>query len=237
MATSTVENYIKQIFMEQQQCGQNLVPLGRLAELMNVVPGTVTTMVKALHDANLARYEPRQGVRLTPAGQKLALHVLRRHRLIELFLVRVLGFDWADVHAEAEELEHATSDKLLERIDEFLGRPAFDPHGDPIPSPGGKLSKSSLINLGDCHDGQQVRIARIADQNAEFLKFANEHGLVPGARVMVSQRDPAGEAMLVHVEGRKPLAIGVAVGNKIMVEHPAGKGGERARASEEPEVA
>jgi DtxR family Mn-dependent transcriptional regulator len=236
MATSTVENYIKQIFMEQQQCGQNLVPLGRLAELMGVVPGTVTTMVKTLHDAKLARYEPRQGVRLTPAGQKLALHVLRRHRLIELFLVRVLGFDWADVHAEAEELEHATSDKLLEQIDAFLGRPAFDPHGDPIPGPRGKLSKSSMVTLSACQDGRQMRIARIADQNAQFLKFANDHGLVPGAKVTLSQRDPAGEAMLVHVDGREPLAIGVAVGNKIMVEFQPSKTADRNQRRREPKA-
>jgi DtxR family transcriptional regulator, Mn-dependent transcriptional regulator len=218
MATSTVENYIKHIFMEQQQNGRGLLSLGRLAEVMNVVPGTVTTMVKALDESGLARYHPRRGVRLTPAGEKLALHVLRRHRLIELFLTRMLGFDWAEVHAEAEELEHATSDKLLERIDEFLGRPAFDPHGDPIPSAAGKLSKAALYPLIACKTGQRVRIARIADQDSQFLRYANAHGLVPGAELSIQEHDSLGDSMVVQVDGTGPLALGSVAAGKIMVE-------------------
>src|SRR5215203_2297151 len=132
MPTSTVENYIKQIYLAQQQSPGELVSMGALAGAMNVVPGTATTMIKALADSGLVDYEPRGGTRLTRGGEQLALHVLRRHRLVELFLVRVLGMDWSEVHAEAEELEHAISDKVLDRIDAFLGHPETDPHGDPI---------------------------------------------------------------------------------------------------------
>src|SRR5215471_11725921 len=134
MASSTVENYLKQLYLEQQVTNNRLVSMGRLAALLNVVPGTATSMIKTLADSGLVSYEPRSGVRLTTGGEQLALHVLRRHRLVELFLVKVLGLDWSEVHAEAEELEHAISDKVLEKIDGLLGHPSADPHGDPIPT-------------------------------------------------------------------------------------------------------
>jgi DtxR family transcriptional regulator, Mn-dependent transcriptional regulator len=218
MATSTVENYIKRIYMEQPQAGRGLVTLGRLAKIMKVVPGTATTMVKTLSESGLARYRPREGVRLTPAGEKLALHVLRRHRLIELFLVRVLGVDWSEVHAEAEELEHSISDKLLARIDESLGHPAFDPHGDPIPTATGKLSRARVQPLIACGAGARFRIARIADQDSRFLRYANSHGLVPGAKLHLKDRDAQGDSTLIQVNGRKPLNIGSSAGAKILVE-------------------
>src|SRR5438477_4591329 len=138
MASITVENYLKQLYLEQQNSSEELVPMGKLATQMGVVPGTATSMVKALADSGLVDYEPRSGARLTRGGQQLALHVLRRHRLVELFLVKVLGLDWSEVHAEAEELEHAVSDKVLERIDSLLGHPSVDPHGDPIPPAKGR---------------------------------------------------------------------------------------------------
>src|SRR2546423_1187196 len=147
MASSTVENYIKQIYLEQQNAPERLVSMGKLAGAMGVVPGTVTTMVKALSDSGLVDYEPRGGARLTRGGEQLALHVLRRHRLVELFLVKVLGLDWSEVHDEAEELEHAISDKVLEKIDKLLGHPSVDPHGDPIPSAKGKVSEERLVRL------------------------------------------------------------------------------------------
>src|SRR4051794_10565100 len=143
MPSSTVENYLKQIYLEQQDAGAaDLVPMGRLASAMGVVPGTATSMIKTLADSGLVQYEPRGGVRLTHGGEQLALHVLRRHRLVELFLVKVLGLDWSEVHAEAEELEHAISDKVLEKIDAILGKPRVDPHGDPIPLANGKVEAS-----------------------------------------------------------------------------------------------
>src|SRR5438552_12873576 len=156
MATSTVENYIKQLYLEQQEQPGQRVPMGRLAAAMSVVPGTATTMVKALADSGLVEYEPRGGVRLTRGGEQLALHVLRRHRLVELFLVKVLGLDWSEVHAEAEELEHAISEKVLEKMDAALGHPSVDPHGDPIPSAKGKVSESPATTLADCELNRSV---------------------------------------------------------------------------------
>ena len=136
LPSSTVENYLKAILQAQQRLdGEGaLVPMGRLAQALGITPGTATTMVKALADAQLVAYAPYAGVRLTPNGERLATMVLRRHRIVELFLVEVLGLSWTEVHDEAERLEHAVSDRVIEAMDVMLGRPDADPHGDPIPT-------------------------------------------------------------------------------------------------------
>src|SRR5678816_691671 len=179
MASSTVENYLKQIYLEQQLAPDELVSMGKLAASMGVVPGTATSMVKALADSGLVSYEPRSGAKLTKGGEQLALHVLRRHRLVELFLVKVLGLDWSEVHDEAEELEHAISEKVLDKIDKLLGHPSVDPHGDPIPSAKGKVSEERLAALSSVKPGAKVRIARIVDQDPPFLQFLDRSGLKP----------------------------------------------------------
>src|SRR3954465_4684116 len=165
MPTSTVENYLKQLYLEQQAAPDELVSMGKLAAAMSVVPGTATSMVKALADSGLVTYEPREGARLTRGGEQLALHVLRRHRLVELFLVKVLGLDWSEVHAEAEELEHTISDKVLDRMDAYLGHPVVDPHGDPIPSAKGKVTEIRHESLADCATERPFRVARVMDQD------------------------------------------------------------------------
>lgn len=221
MATSTVENYVKQIYLEQQAAPGGhgaLVPMGRLAAAMGVVPGTATTMVKALADSGLVEYEPRGGARLTQGGEQLALHVLRRHRLVELFLVKVLGLDWSEVHEEAEELEHAISDKVLGRIDEVLGHPRVDPHGDPIPSAKGKVDESHYASLADCDLERPYRVVRVLDQDPGFLQFVNRCGLVPGVEVVVEVRDQLADAVWVRARDRRPVTLGTAAAAKILVE-------------------
>ena len=143
LPSSTVENYLKAIYQGQSSLArdQRLVPMGHVAAALGVTPGTATTMVKALAESGLAEYEPYSGVRLSPAGEKLAGLVLRRHRLVELFLVQVMGMSWAEVHDEAEQLEHVVSERLIERIDDMLGHPTHDPHGDPIPNPEGAVAE------------------------------------------------------------------------------------------------
>lgn len=212
MPTPTVENYVKTLYLEQQRTSGELVGLGKLASAMQVVPGTVTTMVRALSDAGLVRYEPRIGVSLTPAGEKLALHVLRRHRLLEQFLVEVLKFDWSEVHVEAEELEHAVSDKVLDRIDALLGHPTVDPHGDPIPTAAGTIAQTTTQKLSECSPNQIVTIARIDNQNEAFLKYAHEHGLRPGTTISILANDAiAGIITLRHKDGtNNSLSLGAA---------------------------
>lgn len=217
MASSTVENYLKQIFVEQQREPQALVSLGRLAAGLSVTPGTVTSMVKTLADSGLVTYEPRSGVRLTNGGEQLALHVLRRHRLVEMLLVEVLGLDWSEVHAEAEELEHTISDKVLERIDKLLGHPRFDPHGDPIPTATGQMSAPETIRLSQAQAGQSVRIARIEDQEEAFLRFASQNGLTPGAILKIDEMNAAADSLTLSVENGPKLTLGTVAASKIFV--------------------
>jgi DtxR family Mn-dependent transcriptional regulator len=218
MASITVENYLKVLYLEQQRADGELVSMGRLASAMGVVPGTATTMVKALSDSGLVAYEPRGGVKLTRGGEQLALHVLRRHRLVELFLVKVLGLDWSEVHREADELEHAISDKVLEKIDQYLGRPSVDPHGDPIPTAKGKLADTPLQSLVDCELHHSVRIARVVDQEPSFLQFVDRCGLVPGVNVKVETRDAQSDAVAIRPHGRPVVTLGTVAAAKILVE-------------------
>lgn len=221
MATSTVENYLKQLYLEQRSAdGGALVSMGRLAAAMGVVPGTATSMVKALADSGLVVYEPRGGVKLTRSGEQLALHVLRRHRLVELFLVKVLGLDWSVVHDEADALEHAISDRVLERIDALLGHPKADPHGDPIPTSKGRMHERQLLSLADCPVGVAQTVARVLDQEPEFLQFIERSGLKPGSTVTVGKRDTAAEAVKIRVPRRDEVSLGLAAAEKILVDEP-----------------
>src|SRR5262250_779166 len=152
LPSSTVENYLKAIYQGQSSLAgdERLVPMGHVAAALGVTPGTATTMVKALAESGLAEYEPYSGVRLSAAGERLAGLVLRRHRLVELFLVQMMGMKWDEVHEDAEQLEHVVSDRLIERMDEMLGRPTHDPHGDPIPGPDGAIAHRHLDSLLTC---------------------------------------------------------------------------------------
>jgi DtxR family transcriptional regulator, Mn-dependent transcriptional regulator len=219
LPSHTVENYLKAIFLAQVALlpSEQLVPMGQLASALGVVPGTATTMVKALAESGLVRYEPYAGVRLTPAGEKLAARVLRRHRLIELFLVQVMGMSWTEVHDEAEHLEHAVSDRLIDRIDEMLGRPSADPHGDPIPGPEGTLSRADYDTLLTCPLGEAVTVRRVSDQDSDFLRFVERHDLKPGQVVRVEDRDPAADS--VRLKGReREFTIGARAASKVLVE-------------------
>ena len=175
-------------------------------------------MVKALADSGLVSYEPRFGAKLTKGGEQLALHVLRRHRLVELFLVKVLGLDWSEVHDEAEELEHAISEKVLDKIDKLLGHPSVDPHGDPIPTAKGKVSEERLVPLPESEAGKKVRIARIVDQDARFLQFLDRAGLKPGVLLTINGRDEQADAISVKVDARSSLTLGTSAAMKILVE-------------------
>jgi DtxR family Mn-dependent transcriptional regulator len=221
MPSSTVENYVKQIYVEQQQAeagAGDLIPMGKLAAAMGVVPGTATSMIQALAKSGLVEYEPRTGVRLTKGGEQLALHVLRRHRLVELLLVQVLGLDWSEVHDEAEELEHVISDKVLERIDTLLGHPRVDPHGDPIPSARGTIPHDRYRPLSECPPGFSGKVARVVDQDAAYLQFVERCGLKPGVTVRVETKDPLADAVTVRPADRKSVTLGTGAAGKILVE-------------------
>jgi DtxR family Mn-dependent transcriptional regulator len=220
LPSSTVENYLKAIDQGQSQLteGARLVPMGQVAAALNVTPGTATTMVKALAESGLAEYEPYSGVRLTAAGEKLAKLVLRRHRLVELFLVQVMGMRWDEVHDEAEQLEHVVSERLIERIDEMLGRPTHDPHGDPIPTAEGALTPRHLESLLTCPVGTPLTVTRIADQDPAFLRFIESNGLKPGQAIEVETRDAASDSVRLRSRDRSPITIGARAASKLLVE-------------------
>jgi len=219
LPSSTVENYLKAIHHGQSALpkGQRLLPMGQIASALSVTPGTATTMIKALAESGLVEYEPYSGVRLTKAGGKLAALVLRRHRLVEAFLVQVMGMSWDEVHDEAEQLEHVVSDRLIDRIDEMLGRPTHDPHGDPIPDSQGAIAQRQLDSLLTCPMHTPLRVTRVADQDPAFLRFIEQHDLKPGRPIAVEARDAAADSVVLRGRDRA-LTIGTRAASKLLVE-------------------
>lgn len=215
MASLTIENYVKAIYQIAGHDGRPAAT-GRLAESLGVSPGTVTSMLKTLSESGLAEYVPYEGARLTDKGRVLALRVLRRHRLIELFLVRTLNLTWDEVHEEAENMEHAVSDLLIDRIDAFLGRPATDPHGDPIPRADGTVARSASRRLSDLSVGERFRIERVTDQSSDFLRYLTEAGLELGTegRIITSRS----EAGVITIEcGGRQTTLAHDVAGRLLV--------------------
>lgn len=217
MPSSTVENYLKEILVESMQSGFGEVTMGRIAECLQVTPGTATTMIKSLEKKGLVNYRPRRGVKLTLSGRRLGMSMLRRHRLLETFLVETLGLDWGEIHDEAEELEHAISEKVLEKLDEFLGRPTHDPHGDPIPTNQGKMPEVSDLMLLDCKVNDPSRIESIQDQSKEFLQFARKNKLLPGSKIQILRFDQIADSMEIKIGSKTLLNIGSKTAKKILV--------------------
>ncbi len=215
MASLTVENYLKSILQLSLDAPESPVGTGQIAASLSVAPGTVTSMLKTLAESGLATYTPYEGVRLTPAGETLAMRVVRRHRLIEQFLVETLGLTWDEVHDEAEHMEHAVSDWLVDRIDEKLGYPSVDPHGDPIPTSAGDLSPPADRPLSDCQTGDKFRVTRVADQSAEFLRKLSEAGVEIGVTGRVTTSDPAGNCAVKL--GGVTISLTPAEAAKLMV--------------------
>lgn len=219
LASATVENYVKAIYLGAAAASsRRLMPMGEVAAALSVAPGTATTMVKTLADAGLVEYEPYAGVALTAAGERLAALVLRRHRLIELFLVRVMGYSWDEVHDEAEQLEHVVTDRLIGRIDEMLGRPETDPHGDPIPNSDGLVKPQDAQTLLTCPMHTLVTVTRVIDQDKTFLRFIEGHQLKPGESIEVEHRDPASDSVRVRGKDDQRITMGTRAASKLLVQ-------------------
>jgi DtxR family Mn-dependent transcriptional regulator len=219
MPSLTVENYLKAILQLCISERTESISTGQLASHLQVSPGTVTSMLKTLSEGGLATYKPYSGASLTKQGRGLALRILRRHRLIELFLVKTLNLTWDQVHAEAENMEHAVSDVLIERIDEYLGRPPTDPHGDPIPSADGMMrtSTSSAVPLGDCQAGAKVKIVRVVNQQPDFLRYLSENGLELGT-VAIVEKNSAEAGIVTAKIGRRQVSLGHPAAEQLLVE-------------------
>lgn len=220
--TTTAQNYLKELYQLQQRhdAGSEPIALGKLAAALAVTPGTATTMVKRFADDGLMRYTPRRGARLTLKGERVALAVLRRHRIIETFLVEHLGLDWAEVHEEAEVLEHAVSDKVLDKLDALLGHPTADPHGSPIPPAHGKMQNVAMRPLSRCKVGQHVTVGRLLDTNPAFLKLAEDRGLLPDTQLAILELDDNADAVTFRIGTRKPTTLGLGAADKVLVIEP-----------------
>jgi DtxR family Mn-dependent transcriptional regulator len=198
----TIENYVKAIYQVAGHEGRPAAT-GKLAEALAVSPGTVTSMLKTLSESGLAEYAPYEGARLTDAGRTLALRVLRRHRLIELFLSRTLQMNWDEVHEEAENMEHAVSDLLIDRIDAYLGYPAADPHGDPIPRADGTVDGTAGRRLTELSAGEPFCLTRVTEQSPDFLRYLTEAGLQLGAEGRVLTNRPEAGVVTLDIAGRE----------------------------------
>jgi len=213
----TVENYVKSIYLiAAQEAPGEAVSTGSLATALGVSPGTVTGMLKTLSEADLATYTPYEGARLTPAGQRLALMVLRRHRLLELFLAQTLDMSWDEVHEEAEHMEHAVSERLVDRLDAFLGHPSVDPHGDPIPRADGSLTETRGLPLSQLPRGARFRLVRVVDQDPTFLRYLTECGLDLGTEGELAENRPEAGALVLRV-GDRSVVLGHDAAAKVLV--------------------
>ncbi len=220
MASLTVENYVKEIHRITTAAEGRPATTGQIAAALGVAPGTVTSMLKTLDAARLATHRPYEGVALTKAGRILALRVIRRHRLLELFLHRTLDMSWDEVHDEAEHMEHAVSDLLVDRIDAFLGHPLVDPHGDPIPAADGAAEGerwSPIPSLAECPAGARFRLARVLDQSAGFLRSLTDSGLTLGAEGEVERNPDGAGLMRVRLSGGRSLALALGAAEKLLV--------------------
>ncbi len=217
MHSFTEENYLKTIYyLATRQQGE--VTTNALAEMTATKAASVTDMLRKLADKQLIHYRKYQGVRLTSEGERLALKIIRRHRLWEVFLVDKLGFGWDEVHDMAEELEHIRSDELVERLDKFLEHPQFDPHGDPIPTTAGAMPQTGYRKLSEVAAGESVCVMGVLEHSPEFLQHLNRTGLTLGCSITLREINAFDKSLLVQIQSESTLFVSHDVARNLLVE-------------------
>jgi DtxR family Mn-dependent transcriptional regulator len=211
--SASVEDYVKAIW---EVAGSGAASTKDVAERLSIAPPSVTNMFVRLQEMGLVEYERYRGASLTRLGQEEALRLIRRHRLIETFLLEHLGYSWREVHEEAERLEHAVSDGFTERLAEFLGHPDQDPHGDPIPAADGSFAPDDSFPLGQAEAGQRVRISKVGD-DPSVLEYLGEHGLVPGRLLSVREMRELDGVVIVEDEEGGSHALGEPLARAVFV--------------------
>jgi DtxR family Mn-dependent transcriptional regulator len=213
--TGPVEDYLKTIY----EIGRGTVAVATndIAQRLNIAPASVSGMVRRLADQGLLGYERYRGVTLTEAGRRAALRTIRRHRIIESYLSSALEYPWDRVHDEAERLEHAASDELVDRMAEAIGEPVVDPHGAPIPSREGLVDETVYLTLDELGAGYGARVVRVSDDDPEMLRYLAELEIIPGAEVIIVSRAPYQGPISLKIDGHL-LAIGPALAGQVMVE-------------------
>ncbi|HSV86165.1 MAG TPA: metal-dependent transcriptional regulator [Levilinea sp.] len=217
--SQSVEDYLKTIYDLAQS--QEPISTNQIAAQMNVSPASVTSMLKKLsaQDPPLVHYTRHYGAYLTERGQEIALRTIRRHRLLEQFLLDYLGYSWDEIHEEAERLEHAVSERFEKRLADRLGQPGFDPHGDPIPAADLSLPESSMIPLNQLRAGQSATVRRVHSSNAGLLRYLGERGIRPDARLKMVEQGTYDQTMRILVNGQGEMQVlGGDLGGLILVE-------------------
>lgn len=200
--TKSTEDYLKAIFELESTTGS--AQTSAIADRLEIAPPSVSGMVKRLSESGLLAHVPYKGVQLTGSGKQVALRILRRHRILETYLTSKLGYAWDSVHQEAERLEHAVSDELIERMAMALGNPRHDPHGAPIPTPAGEIEEEDLITLADVREGELAELRRVSDKDPELLRYLASLGLKPGVTLEVGARQPFRGPLTVRLLGPTP---------------------------------
>ena len=217
--THVIEDYLKTIYDLTADSGR--ATTNQIAERMGVTPASVTNMIQKLAatDPPLLEYRKHRGVVLTEEGEKVALEILRHHRLLEMFLHQTLGYRWDEVHEEADRLEHVISEEFEERIAERLGNPRQDPHGDPIPTRELELPDNSTVPLSEMRPGEQGKVRRVRDTDPDLLRYLSDLGLTPGAKITVLDFSPFDHNLRLRVEGKDEAAVlGPNVTHQVFVE-------------------
>jgi DtxR family Mn-dependent transcriptional regulator len=213
--STSEENYIKTIFHLQN--GQNTVTTNALAEKLNTRPASVTDMMKKLKTKKLLHYQPYQGFRLNTEGKKVALDIIRRHRLWEYFLSEKLKFKWDEVHIIAEELEHVSSKKLIDKLDEFLDFPKFDPHGDPIPDSLGKIENSKQLSLCEWPVNKPAEVCRVINQSAEMLELLQHKKIGIGTKLEIKKKFSFDDSIEIKIKQQPAFSISEQLAKNIFV--------------------
>ena len=213
--TGPVEDYLKTIY----EIGRGTVAVATndIAQRLNIAPASVSGMVRRLADQGLLGYERYRGVTLTDAGRRAALRTIRRHRIIESYLSEALEYPWDRVHDEAERLEHAASDELVDRMAKAIGEPVVDPHGAPIPSRDGSMDETVYLTLDELGAGYGARVVRVSDDDPEMLRYLADLEIIPGTELVVVSRSPYEGPISLRIAGHL-LAIGPALAAQVMVE-------------------
>lgn len=212
----SIEDYLKAIYKLEE--GGAPAQTSAIAELLSISPPSVSGMIKRLAEAGLVEHQPRRGVGLTEEGRRQALRMLRRHRVLELYLIERLGYGWEDVHEEAERLEHAVSDRLIERMATSLGNPTHDPHGAPIPTEDGEIEDVEFVPMTDLEPGTEGQLRMVGDHDAERLRFIASLGLRPGVRFNMVARQPFNGPVTIQLADDQERVIGYELANSLQCE-------------------
>jgi DtxR family Mn-dependent transcriptional regulator len=221
--TRSVEDYLKSVFHLTNQGG--FATTSDIAAMLEVAPPSVSGMMKRLSETGLIEHVPYRGVQLTPQGRRAALQMIRRHRILESYLTGKLGYDWGDVHVEAERLEHAVSERLIERMADALGEPRYDPHGAPIPTAAGEIEETELATLAETAVGATVILQEVGDEHPARLHYLAEQGLTPGVRLTVLDRQPFNGPTIVRLDEGMTRVVGQELA-LLLFCRPVGSDGE-----------